>query len=482
MLAQLQTQKPRLSMGSRPIEAALRLVCHWMQSCRSDMAHVAHFCPPPTPLSCLTPEYFGLPSFAASLKTFPVTFIRAARHTRSVLCCSSTEYRAGSMKKSFKDKLRRGKEHLRGSQPAGDANIQSSTHLATPSAGPDDDSLSRRSDVSASVMATNDVSPEPESATSAALALPIIQRKPDLWSRARDKLPAKDKEWLATASADDGVDNIITLIKKRRDEAKEWTEVGDTASSALAWLHKFREIGDVVSSYDPVHLALPWAGVRFILQCTLAHQENVMLAMESAEQTARVVHRCQIYELLYPQESALESVLVDLYTSLLVLHVRVGRFLSHSVAGRSSSAISKPHHIEDLMSNMVEMETKVDKEVAVCQSKQVSEIRIQSEEIRKRLQTLSELGAPLLRVDQNVLSVLNILEVDKLAKVLTWISPIPYNLHHKHISESRTNETCEWAIERPQFREWISESQSITLWLQAPGKSFYVLCFGRSKP
>jgi hypothetical protein len=180
-------------------------------------------------------------------------------------------------------------------------------------------------------------------------------------------------------------------------------KVGDAASSALGWLHKLKEIGDIITSYDPMHLALPWAGVRFILQCTLAYQENMMLAMESMEQTARVVHRCQIYELLYPQEPALESVLVDVYISLLVLHVRVGRFLSQDFAGRSAWAITKPGDINGLMSNLAGKELEVDKEVAGCRSKQVSEIGIKSDQIRDKLNALSELGAPLLRVDQNVL-------------------------------------------------------------------------------
>lgn len=283
-------------------------------------------------------------------------------------------------------------------------------------------------------------------------------------------------------STDDSFNNIIKLIKEHRDAARKWAAAEDTASSALAWLHKFREIGDVISSYDPVHLALPWAGVRFILQCTLAYQENVILAMESVEQTARVVHRCQIYELLYSQEPALESALVDLYTSLLVLHVRVGRFLSQNSTGRSAWAFGERYDIKDLISNLAGREEEVDKEVAVCQGKQVSEISIKSEEIRNKLQTLSGLRAPLLRVDQNVLSVLHTLEVNEVAQVLEWISPVPYNLHHKLISESRTNETCEWAIERPQFREWVSESQSITLWLQAPGESSYAFCLGKFKP
>lgn len=41
--------------------------------------------------------------------------------------------------------------------------------------------------------------------------------------------------------------------------------VREKAEKLVGWITKFKEIGDIVSQYDPVHAALPWAGVRFIL-------------------------------------------------------------------------------------------------------------------------------------------------------------------------------------------------------------------------
>jgi hypothetical protein len=34
----------------------------------------------------------------------------------------------------------------------------------------------------------------------------------------------------------------------------------------MEWVDKFKTIGDNAIQYDPAHAALPWAGVRFILQ------------------------------------------------------------------------------------------------------------------------------------------------------------------------------------------------------------------------
>lgn len=42
--------------------------------------------------------------------------------------------------------------------------------------------------------------------------------------------------------------------------------VRDLADKLLDWVDKFKNIGDVLVSYDPSHAALPWAGIRLVLQ------------------------------------------------------------------------------------------------------------------------------------------------------------------------------------------------------------------------
>ena len=40
----------------------------------------------------------------------------------------------------------------------------------------------------------------------------------------------------------------------------------DLMEKIIVWVDRFKQIGDNVVQYDPVHAALPWAGVRLILQ------------------------------------------------------------------------------------------------------------------------------------------------------------------------------------------------------------------------
>jgi hypothetical protein len=40
----------------------------------------------------------------------------------------------------------------------------------------------------------------------------------------------------------------------------------DSMTRVVEWVKKFRDVGDSVMQYDPAHAALPWAGMRVLLQ------------------------------------------------------------------------------------------------------------------------------------------------------------------------------------------------------------------------
>lgn len=55
---------------------------------------------------------------------------------------------------------------------------------------------------------------------------------------------------------------------------KRWTftvtgrtiAVKEKADKVVGWLNRFRAVGDVVANVDPVHVGLPWAGIRLLLE------------------------------------------------------------------------------------------------------------------------------------------------------------------------------------------------------------------------
>lgn len=63
------------------------------------------------------------------------------------------------------------------------------------------------------------------------------------------------------------LDQVLEQTRGARDIClqKQWGSRG-VADKLVGWVEKFISIGDVVVSFNPVHAALPWAGVRFLLQ------------------------------------------------------------------------------------------------------------------------------------------------------------------------------------------------------------------------
>ena len=97
----------------------------------------------------------------------------------------------------------------------------------------------------------------------------------DLWSKAYKQLPEEYKNDLDNLDKLDILQNLFTIAKQAEEKtlAKRFKlkwgdneiDVQEKVKGFVGWLNKFKEIGDIVVQYDPVHAALPWAGVRFIL-------------------------------------------------------------------------------------------------------------------------------------------------------------------------------------------------------------------------
>lgn len=67
------------------------------------------------------------------------------------------------------------------------------------------------------------------------------------------------------------------MAEKSRQEcdSKKWkytrssgetVVVRERLGKVIRWVDLFKEVGDTIVQYDPGHAALPWAGVRFLLQ------------------------------------------------------------------------------------------------------------------------------------------------------------------------------------------------------------------------
>lgn len=103
---------------------------------------------------------------------------------------------------------------------------------------------------------------------------PTVQ---SLWDAALKKLGTKDQEQLTQASTSSEIDikRLIELTRGKQKECdgKTWKFhfagkeiiLRDVAEKIVSWLTRFKDFGDIAVNFDPVHGALPWAGVRILL-------------------------------------------------------------------------------------------------------------------------------------------------------------------------------------------------------------------------
>jgi hypothetical protein len=99
-----------------------------------------------------------------------------------------------------------------------------------------------------------------------------------LWEKAAESLSAEDKQNINFEPLDNLtiVNAVLKVVedKKKLRMRGRWTFtkggkqiiIRDLLEKIVVWVNKFKEIGDLAVQYDPAHAALPWAGVRFLLQ------------------------------------------------------------------------------------------------------------------------------------------------------------------------------------------------------------------------
>jgi hypothetical protein len=101
----------------------------------------------------------------------------------------------------------------------------------------------------------------------------------NLWAQAAAALDPSDKLPidLNDPTMSNSIEDVLHSAKAMRDKCmkKCWKYknnkgedviLRDVFSKIVTWVDKFKQVGDIIVQYDPVHSALPWAAVRFVLQ------------------------------------------------------------------------------------------------------------------------------------------------------------------------------------------------------------------------
>lgn len=81
---------------------------------------------------------------------------------------------------------------------------------------------------------------------------------------------------LISSDIDSALNQALAAAKEKQEYCykKRWAftfagravTLKDEADKVVRWLNRFKDVGDVAVTVDPVHAGLPWAGIRLLLE------------------------------------------------------------------------------------------------------------------------------------------------------------------------------------------------------------------------
>lgn len=196
--------------------------------------------------------------------------------------------------------------------------------------------------------------------------------------------------------------------------------------------------------------------------------------LSTAERVVRITSRGQVFEQVYLRKSSdkpldalqknIESDLVNIYSTSLVLLANSGTLLASNTTGRILEAIIRPGKAAGDLADIEKQEGELLKDV------QVYEYRRGVEADKRANAMLEALKAPMGPVSENVSKLLDHIGESERISMLEWISPIQFGKHHDNVKDNRTPGTGKWILNHEEFRVWEQKKSSVLFWLQGdPG-------------
>ncbi|KAF2796410.1 hypothetical protein K505DRAFT_415804, partial [Melanomma pulvis-pyrius CBS 109.77] len=320
------------------------------------------------------------------------------------------------------------------------------------------------------------------------MAASVPQRSAnDLWADAAKQLSDDDKQHINFSRSDKR--NILAelhadaeKLRQRSVESRwkytrksgETVIIRDVFEKIVRWVDTFKQIGDVAVQYDPAHAALPWAGIRFLLQVTVNDSHRLALLIEGLARIAELICRYAVTEALYVEgaskpDEGLERAIVKLYASILIYLSKARQYFEQGTAKRIiKSAVPVETPLDSGLDGIHIAEQNVNQWLGLANRD--DSVRNHKELIR----LLTSMDEPLRRMDDNLKNIQDDLQASRRSEIVRWLSPEPYKQHHKQAMQGVLPGTGRWLLSDPDFKKWKDESASSILWLhgtQGSGKS-----------
>ncbi|KAF4854423.1 Vegetative incompatibility protein HET-E-1 [Colletotrichum siamense] len=316
---------------------------------------------------------------------------------------------------------------------------------------------------------------------------------PNLWDIARKRLTHTEEARLAKAAVDNNTlsQQLLELVQGKQQQCmdRRWkfkrsngevVVIRDVFEKVVRWLQRFKEVGDVATQYDPAHAALPWAGVRMLLQIAINDAESLGTIAEGIETVSSLITRCAVLETIHlpPHRYPLSKAHATLQDALVALYTAILSWLS--VAG----AYYEKHLIKRLLRSIVfsgptltlifQEERKVSQLASSLHDQLASTtaeaVDVLNVSFNSLMSMLRDLQQPVLRVAGALDRMEQSLEAKERQQLVEWLSVVrPLEVHRK-VHRGLVENTGEWLLQRKEYAEWCKSTASSSLWLRGvPG-------------
>ncbi|KAL5355017.1 hypothetical protein BJX96DRAFT_170269 [Aspergillus floccosus] len=263
-------------------------------------------------------------------------------------------------------------------------------------------------------------------------SLPQRPDSDDLWKVALNSLPEEDRSRVDFQSPNLQVlSELHELTTKEIQRAEQGRHrfkrkngqrviVKDLFAKVAKWVDHFKQVVDVAVQYDPGHAALPWAGVRFLLEIAVSDFKLRELILEHATSLAELICRYAVFEdLLLRSPSAAVS---EMKRALLTLYTTILIYLAKAKAYFLDNSLRQIERHADLQ------------------------------------RMLADIERPLPRSANTLEDIKDELDVSKRTKILQWISTEPYEKHHRQAHADVLQGTGQWLLADPVYLTWKKDS------------------------
>ncbi|KAI0513325.1 hypothetical protein F5B22DRAFT_248616 [Xylaria bambusicola] len=325
----------------------------------------------------------------------------------------------------------------------------------------------------------------------------------DLWAIAQSQLAVEHQSYLSYSAVGEKPQSplqaLLTLVQAQQKKAieKRW-KVRDILEKIAHWINKFKEIGDTIVTYDPTHAALPWAGVRFLLQLVISDIELFGSLVDGVEVVSRLITRCGYYEAIYlapmaeptaESRTLLKEAVIKLYVEILTYLAKATEYFRKGAHKRIiGSLVATSSKFETQLEAIRQKENELHAVFRVVEGEEVFRIghmmgslntstTEHTASLRAMRIAMESLEQPMTRAIGHLARFEEIIEEQEWSKLSQWLGNANFREQHELIFRDLLPGTGEWMFKRPEYQQWHYSSSSSVLWLRGiPGCGKSKLC------